>query len=246
MTWVDQDGLLAAAVAEDAVLSLDAHPGAFLVRGTPLGSAWSTSPGPLSSEAADRITARVAGCVHVGFERTSSQDVGYGLRQLTDVANKALSPGINDPTTAIHALGHISAFLCALSDHELGAELLRDEDDGARVVLHRPDLAGYVDLGLSQPRRYGAADPQVLQRIGQVLLDLSHRVAPDQRSVVRDELERLRTTIAAQPFDATENAGLDAIGRRVEQNLAGATSARREPGAHGAAPDQVTGPDPGR
>ncbi len=219
LTWVDQDGLLAVAVEEGAVLSLDVDPGAFLVRGTPVGSAWSTGPAPLSGETTDRIAARVAGCVHLGFERTSAQDVGYGLRQLADVANKALSPGINDPTTAIHALGHISAFLCALSDQDLGAGLLRDEDDVVRVVLHRPDLAGYIDLGLSQPRRYGASDPQVLRRIAHVLLDLSHRVAPDQRSVVREQLERLRATVEAQSFDEAERAGLDATFDQVRRNL---------------------------
>ncbi len=221
LTRVDQAGLLAMTVEEEALVSLDVHPGAYLVRGTPLGSAWSPGGGPLSSDAAERIAARVAGCIHVGFERTSGQDVGFGLRQLTDVANKALSPGINDPTTAIHALGHISALLCALSDHDLGAALLRDDDDRVRVVMHRPDLASYVDLGISQPRRYGAADPQVLQKIFQVLLDLSHRVAPDQRSVVGDQLERLRATVAAQPFDPTERAGLESMGRRVEHELRG-------------------------
>ena len=232
LTWLDQDGLLALAVEEDVVVSVAVHPGAFVVRGTPVGSAWSTGSGRLSREAAERIGARVAGCVHVGFERTSVQDVGYGLRQLVDVANKALSPGINDPTTAVHALGHISAFLCTLGDHDLGAELLRDEEGRVRVVLHRPDLADYVDLGLAQPRRYGAADPQVLEKIGQVLLDLSHRLAPDRRSVVRDQLERLRATAEAQPFDAAERAALDALARRVEQNLADtgtAEHAREEP-----------------
>lgn len=219
LTWVDQSGLLAVAEEEEVVVSLAADPGAFLVGGTPLGSAWSTRLAPLSHEASERIAQRVAGCIQVGFERTSAQDVGYGLRQLTDVANKALSPGINDPTTAIHALGHISAFLCALSERALGAEVLRDEGETVRVVLHRPDLASYVDLGLSQPRRYGAADPQVLLKIFQVLLDLSHRVAPDQRSVVLVELERLRETAGAQPFDQAERAGLDAMGIRIQQNL---------------------------
>ncbi len=224
LTWVDQDGLLALAVEEEVMLRIDVHPGAFLVRGTPLGSAWPTGSAPLAGESATRVAARVAGCIHVDFERTSAQDVGYGLRQLTDVANKALSPGINDPTTAIHALGHISSLLCALSDRDLGAEHLLDEDGAVRVVIHRPDLASYVDLGLSQPRRYGAADPQVLHKICQVLLDLSHRVAPEQHSVVRDQLERLRETAAAQPFDAAERAGLDAIGRRIHQNLRGSAS----------------------
>ena len=112
-----------------------------------------------------------------------------------------------------------------MSDHKLGAELLRDDDDTVRVVMHRPDLAHYVDLGLSQPRRYGAADPQVLETIFQVLLDLSLRLAPDQRSVIREQLQRLRETVSAQPFDAAERGGLDAIGSQIEQNLKGSGSA---------------------
>ncbi len=219
LTWVDHGGLLAIAVEEEAMLILEVHPGSFLVKGTPVGGAWLADGGRLSSDACERINDRVAGCIHVGFERTSTQDVGFGLRQLVDVANKALSPGINDPTTAIHALGHISALLCDLADFDLGAALLRDEDDRIRVVLHRPDLASYVDLGISQPRRYGAADPQVLQRIFQLLLDLSHRVQVEQRSVVGNQLDRLYATVAAQPFDSTEVAGLNEIGRRVEHNL---------------------------
>jgi len=135
------------------------------------------------------------------------------------VANKALTPGINDPTTAIHALGHISAFLRDLTDRDLGPELLLDDDDRVRVTLHRPDLAAYVDLGISQPRRYGAADPQVMEKIFQVLLDLSHRAAPDQRPVVRDHLERLRTTVDAQSFDSAERTALAELGHRIEHTL---------------------------
>ncbi len=219
LTWVGRGALLEAAVDEDVVLSVDVDPGSFLVARTPLGAAWSAGGGPLADDVAERLRAQVATCIHTGAERTSGQDVGYGLRQLTDVANKALSPGINDPTTAIHALGHISAFLCALTDRDLGPELLRDDQGRVRVVLQRPDLAAYVDLGISQPRRYGAADPQVLESIFHVLRDLSHRVGPAQRQVIRDQLERLRVTVAAQPFDAAEHAALARLGRQVEQNL---------------------------
>ena len=197
--------------------------------GTPIGAVWPSGPGRFDNDTAQRLAIRVAGCIHAGFERTSAQDVGYGLRQLTDVANKALSPGINDPTTAIHALGHISAFLCALTDRRLGPELLRDQDGRTRVVAGRPDFAAYVDLGISQPRRYGASDPQVVERIFQVLLDLSHRVKPDQASVVLDQLERIRTTVAAQSFDAAELAGLATLGRRIEQNMPGACSGSEGP-----------------
>lgn len=221
---VDHSDLVEVAVHEHALIRLDVYPGSFLVKGTPLGAAWPAGGGSFDGAAADRIADRVARCIHTGFERTASQDVGFGLRQLTDVANKALSPGINDPTTAIHALGHISAFLCDLTDRDLGAELLRDDDDRVRVTLSRPDFATYVDLGISQPRRYGATDPQVLEKVFQVLLDLSHRVAPEQRPVVLDQLERLRATVDAQPFDSGERTALAGLGLRIEQNLRGPIS----------------------
>ncbi|MEO5851497.1 MAG: DUF2254 family protein, partial [Nocardioides sp.] len=117
--------------------------------------------------------------------------------------------------------GHISAFLCDLTDRDLGTQLLRDEDDRVRVTLHRPDFAAYVDLGISQPRRYGATDPQVMEKIFQVLLDLSHRAAPEQREVVRDQLERLRGTVEAQSFDSAERTALTRLGQRIEQHLRG-------------------------
>ncbi len=219
VTRIEQQRLLHVAVDEGAVFRIDVNPGRYVVHGTPLGTAWPVDGGSFGREAADRIVDRVTGCVQLGFERTKPQDVGLGLRQLADVASKALSPGINDPTTAIHTLGHISSILCDLTDRDLGPELLSDEDDQARVELDRPDLASYVDLGLSQPRRYGAEDPQVLERIGLVLLDLSHRVAPDQRRVVHNHLERLRATIDEQPFDSAERTSLATLAQRIEDEL---------------------------
>lgn len=221
LTWVEHSGLLEVAVHEDALLCLDVNPGRFLVKGTPVGAAWPASGGHFDKETAERLAGAVAGCLHTGFERTASQDVGYGLRQLVDVANKALSPGINDPTTAIHALDHISAFLCDLTDHDLGPRLLHDENDRVRVSIHRPDLADYLDLGISQPRRYGAADPQVLEKIFQVLLDLSRRAATEQRPVVADQLERLRRTVDGQSFDSSERNALTELGRQIDEHLRG-------------------------
>lgn len=224
VTWVDHAGLLAVGVDEEVVVRLEVCPGVFVVRGTPVGSVWSTGGGALSQEVRERVEDRVAGCLDLGFERTSAQDVGFGLRQLTDVATKALSPGVNDPTTAVHALGHISALLCELADADPGTRLLRDDAD-TRVVLLRPGLADYLDLGLSQPRLYGSADPQVLQAVARALRDLGHRVHPARRPLVRHELERLRRTVEDEGFDPAERAGLDATMREVERILAGDAAA---------------------
>lgn len=229
LTWIDHDALLAAAIEEEVIVSVDVHPGRFVVIGTPLGTAWPRGGGPFDDDAAERIGSRIAGCFHTGVERTSAQDVGYGLRQLTDVVNKALSPGINDPTTAIHALGHISAFLCALTEHQLGATSLEDSQGRVRVALRHPDFAEFLDLAISQPRRYGATDPQVLARILEVLLDLSHRVRSEHRAAVLDQLERVRTTVSAQSFDSAERSALSDLAQQVEQNLRPGGPAARVP-----------------
>lgn len=172
----------------------------------------------LDDEAVKQLRRAVSRAIRTGYERTAAQDVGFGLRQLSDVANKALSPGINDPTTAIHALGHVSALLCQLAVRELGPVLLRDDDDRVRVALHRPGFADLLDLAITQPRRYGSADPQVMARLFRLLEELAWHV--DDESPVRGQLDRLRATVARSTFDDTEIEQLQEAARRVERALA--------------------------
>ena len=218
---VDEAGLLRAAADADVIIVIDRYPGTSLVGGTPLGAAWPASGQALAGSACAALQERVGAAIHTGFERTAVQDVGYGLRQLTDVVNKALSPGINDPTTAVHALGHISALLCELADRDLGPVLLRDDHDRIRVVVHRPDLADLLDAAITQPRRYGAADPQVLARLYALLTELAWHARLGQRPALTGQLTRLRATTAAQDFDPAERAQLAGLATQTENALAG-------------------------
>lgn len=213
LTSFDEAELLGAAIEADAYLVIDCHPGSSLVEGVPIGAAWSATDN-LDDDAFQRLQSAVRSAIRVGYERTAAQDVGYGLRQLTDVANKALSPGINDPTTAVHALGHISAILCQLAGRDLSSIVLRDGDDVARVVLRRPGLAELVEVAIDQPRRYGSSDPQVMQRLFRLLEELAWHTQDD--SLVRGQLQRLRATAAGSDFDDTELAQLEAAAHRVE------------------------------
>lgn len=200
----DESDLLSAANKAGAVVVLDCHPGSSLVEGTPMGHAWPGS-GSLSDDTLTQLRRGIDKAVRIGFERTASQDIGYGLRQLTDVANKALSPGINDPTTAIHALGHVAALLCELSERDLGPRVLKDPDSGARVILRRPDFTSLVDGSLTQPRRYGSSDPQVMERLFLLLEQLAWRVTrEDRRGDIIDQLARLERTVDKADFDETE------------------------------------------
>ncbi len=222
LTRVDEQALLAAAVDAGAVVVLDRVPGSSLIAGTPVGAGWTRGAGSFDSDTRSRLGERVAKAVSTDFERTAAQDVGYGLRQLTDVAIKALSPGINDPTTAVHALSHSSALLCELASRDLGPRLLRDEQGEHRVVLRSPSFTELLELAVTQPRRYGAGDPLVLARLSSLLRELAWCVElPDQRREVADQLVRLLDTIAEQDFDARERAKLAGLAEQVQHALDG-------------------------
>jgi len=222
LVGVDEQALVAAAVDADAVILLDRPAGSSLVESTPLGSTWTRSGEPFDPEVLVRLRRAVDDALATGFERTEDQDVGYGLRQLTDVASKALSPGVNDPTTAVHALGHLSALLCELAGLDLGPRLLHDDEHCLRVALARPSLADLLEVALSQPRRYGRTDPLVLGRLLTLLRELGWVVQePAQRRAVAQQLDRLRATVHGQDFDPTETARLVALAELVEQALEG-------------------------
>ncbi len=222
LTRMSEQALVAAALEADAVVLLDRVPGDSLIAGTPVGSAWPRDAGAFDPDTWSRLAERVANAIDTGFERTATQDVSYGLRQLIDVAIRALSPGINDPTTAVHALSHSSALLCELADRDLAPRLLRDEQGGVRAVLRGPDFADLLELAMTQPRRYGAADPFVLARLSSLLGELAWRVQlPEHRREIADQLARLAATTAAQNFDPTERDRLDGLAEQVKHALNG-------------------------
>ena len=214
VTSFDESGLVAAATAANACLLIESYPGSSIVEGVPIGAAWSLSDS-LSDDDWNRLQGALRDSIGVGFERTSAQDISYGLRQLTDVVNKALSPGINDPTTAIHALSHISAILCQIAGRTLRSVVLRDADDKVRVVLRRAGFAEVLDVAITQPRLYGSPDPQVMARLFRLLEELAWHVK--DYSPIRDQLRRLRTTMAQSDFQDAALRDLELAAVRVEQ-----------------------------
>ncbi|MFC7987551.1 DUF2254 domain-containing protein [Streptomyces sp. NPDC057336] len=220
LTSVDEDALLNAAVAADAILVIDRHPGSSLITGTPMGAAWPRTSERFTPETQARLTEAASKAVTTGSERTDHQDIAFSLRQLTDIAAKALSPGVNDPTTAVHALSHSSALLCELTQRHLGPHLLLDNDQQVRVVLQRPNLEDLLDLAVTQPMRYGAAEPAVLARIAMLLRELAWTSTPAHQPPVHSALTRLRATIDAQDFHPTERLQLTELTRLIGEALA--------------------------
>lgn len=167
---VDERRLMQVARKHDVVIMIHPLVGAHLVEGTLLGYVW---PARHAARADEDMTAAVDQAVQLGFERTMQQDVGFGVRQLTDIAVKALSPGINDPTTAVDAVSHLSVIMAALAQHSLDHRLYQDDSGTVRVGVPRPTFDEYLDMCVGQIRRYGSAEPAVLMALLRLLKDVA-------------------------------------------------------------------------
>jgi uncharacterized membrane protein len=143
----------------------------------------------------------------IGPERTLQQDTAFGFRQRVDIAERALSPGINDPTTAVQAIDQLHDLLRRLARRRFPSPYRMDEDGALRLLCPRPDWNAHLRLALDEVRQYGEGSIQVTRRLRFLLEDLL-RVAPAFR---RGELERqlaLLEASAERAFGATQEAAM--------------------------------------
>ncbi|WP_062733936.1 DUF2254 domain-containing protein [Kocuria turfanensis] len=160
-------GPLVEACAEHGLfLLLGVRPGDHVTEGTPLGSVWTDDGAPAA--AGDVLDEAVAQAVEVGFERTLEHDAALGLRQLTDIAVKAISPSVNDPITA-HAIGYCTDLLARLQHRKLGPQQHVDAAGTVRLVTPDRDHRYYLDLVCAPIRRFGAGEPLVLTALLRML-----------------------------------------------------------------------------
>ncbi len=156
---LDVDGLAAWAAAHDTAIRLLVRPGDYVFPGTPVA---------LLLPRVDGAEAAIRTATALGSTRVSSADLEYAIRQLVEVAVRALSPGINDPDTAISVLDRLGAALCDLVPRRLSTGVvLRDE----RVALSVPsiDYDGLVDTMFNMIRQNARGSPAVLIRLVEVL-----------------------------------------------------------------------------
>ena len=168
--------------------------GRHVIAGAPLAWVWeSTGEGelPLAPDASAELRQALVQSVRIGYERTLEQDVAFGIRQLADIASKALSPAINDPYTANQAVDHLGSILAALSLRQHGPQAVADAQGTVRLHVPAGDFTYLVDLALGQVRRYGANEPRVVRAVLRVCRDLVWFGDAAHHAVVRQYVETL-------------------------------------------------------
>lgn len=140
--------------------------------------------------------------IEVRRERTFEQDPKYPIRLLVDIAIKALSPAINDPTTAVQTIDQIEDLLQRLGSRRLAIGDIRDAEGVLRLVMPMPSWEDYLTLSFDEIRIYGVMSVQVLRRMRSALVSLMASPLPQARiEMLRTYLAHLDAAIAASPLD---------------------------------------------
>ena len=141
---------------------------------------------------------RVRRAFMLGDERTMEQDPKLALRLLVDVAIKALSPAVNDPTTAVQTLDQLEDLLRRMGQRTLDLGRLVGVRGYTRVTYPAPTWDDLLALGTDEIRVYGASSLQVVRRLRLLLENLAETVTPERRAAVVDRLDRLDVAIATE------------------------------------------------
>jgi uncharacterized membrane protein len=192
----DIDALVRQAREVDAVIVMECAVGDVLTEDTVLLRVHGGRPLP---------EARLRQAIEVARERTFEQDPKYPLRLLVDIAIKALSPAINDPTTGVQAIDQIEDLLCRLGRSALDAGCVSDEQGALRLVFPTPTWEDYLTLAFDEIRQYGAGSVQVMRRLRSALLALTESVTQAERKEsVQRYLQHLNVAVQHSVLDAED------------------------------------------
>jgi uncharacterized membrane protein len=165
--FIDRKGLRELAVAHGVALSVERRVGQFIPEGTPLFR-FSKSKGSCLAASGDFVKR-----FDIGPVRTMEQDIEFGLLQLVDIALKAISPAVNDPSTAINCVDQLSRLLVRVASREPGPAAMYHPPGVVRVAFHPVPFSKLLSCAFEQIVHYGKTDAAVMLRVMRALGDIA-------------------------------------------------------------------------
>jgi uncharacterized membrane protein len=213
--WAERNG---------TVVQLDFRPGDFVVAGD---RKVLLNPCPDDLEQARRQIDRF---IVSGQERTPNQDLEFAIRHLVEVAVRALSPGINDPFTAIAALDRLRGGLSRLCGKQLPPETLRDASGAVRLRRRVTTYAGVLNAAFNQIRQAGSDKPAILIHMLHTIAGIAqHRRNDQQRAALAHHAELVRDAGLREVADPSDRQDVQRAFNHAMQALAVAARSGAEP-----------------
>ena len=196
----DPAGLAALAQRADCVIEVVPQVGDFISSGDPLFRVHG------GRDVGDR---ELQQAIAIGPERTMEQDPAFAFRIIVDIAAKALSPAINDPTTAVLAIDQLHHLLRSAGHRDLDTGRVRDETGRLRLKYRTPDWEDLVGLAVTEIRHYGKDSIQIARRLRAMLESLIPAVPEERAARLREELDLLHRTVERNFADVEDRTRAD-------------------------------------
>jgi uncharacterized membrane protein len=179
------DVLMRLAAENDLVLRIAARPGEFITQGACVIAAYP------KARVSDEIDEDLRGAVVIGRDRTPYQDLEFAIRRIVELAQRSLSPGINDPTTALYCIDRLGQVLGLLAGRDIPSPMRLDQSGQLRVLTEVFDLGDVTCRAFAAIARYGMTDADVVTRLAQTLAKLETSFPVAARIAVSDLREQV-------------------------------------------------------
>lgn len=161
--YIDSEGLMGHVTKHNALLELFNRPGSFIVEGAELGVLYSYTPFE------DAAVKHLIDQFVIGKIKTAQQDLEFSIHQMVEIAARALSPGVNDPFTAIACIDNLTSTMCYLAEAKFPSKYRFDKDNHLRIVTDALNFEGVLDAAFNQIRQFSKDSPAVIIRLMEAL-----------------------------------------------------------------------------
>jgi len=184
---IGSDVMMQIATKHDLVLRIDAPPGQFVTKGNCVITAYPRD------RVSDEIDEELRGAVVIGRDRTPHQDLEFAIRRIVELAQRALSPGINDPTTALYCIDRLGEVLGRLAGRNFPASFRLDQNGHLRIATEVFLMEDVTCRAFAAIARYGISDADVVSRLVETLAKLETSVLFAARVVIAEFREQVLT-----------------------------------------------------
>lgn len=202
---VHAESLWRAGAGRRLTIRMELRIGAFAFPGRALVSVWP------ASECDERVLHAVHEAFVLGPQRTPEHDIELGLVEISDIGVRALSPGINDPTTAMHCIDRLAQVLAALATRAHPDVVRASQDRLVRLIVRDTPFDRAAGLAFDQIRHYGASAPTILKKLLESLHDLAVALPADARPALAAQAEAVLRTARRAVEDAMELADIERL-----------------------------------
>ncbi len=203
---IDGKGLIEQAIEKDLIINLRSQPGHFISEGTTLAEVWPAKTRDSEKLDEEELSELLNETFITGVRRTPRQDLNCAVEELVEVAVRSLSPGINDPVTAMNCIDYLGAALSQLAERKLPGAYRCDQEGRLRVIARPLEFSNVIDAAFNQIRQYGRDSVAVIIRLLETLTFVAEHISRDEdRAAVKRHGEMIFQTAESIPQEFDQN-----------------------------------------